>query len=38
MGFISQSDLKFITIYDELKLKKPTAKSQRNFYICKKNK
>jgi len=36
MGFIGDSDLKFIEIYDDLKLKKPSAKSQRNFYICKK--
>lgn len=36
MGFISESDLKFINVYDELKLKKPSPKSQRNFYVCKK--
>jgi len=38
MAFIGQSDLEFIDIYGELKLKRPSIKSQRNFYICKKNK
>lgn len=36
MKFINESDLKFISVYDELKLKKPSEKSSRNFYICKK--
>jgi cyclopropane fatty-acyl-phospholipid synthase-like methyltransferase len=36
MAFINDSDLEFIKIYDELKLKKPVEQSQRNFYICKK--
>jgi len=36
MTFIEHSDLEFINIYDEFKLKKPSIKSQRNFYICRK--
>lgn len=36
MNFIGDSNLEFVAIYDELKLKKPSPKSPRNFYICKK--
>lgn len=38
INFISQSDLQFVDVFDELKLKKPSVKSQRNFYVCKKTK
>lgn len=37
IGFISQSNLELVNIFGQLTLKKPTDKSQRNFYICKKN-
>lgn len=36
MKYINNSDLKFIAVYNELKLTKPSEKSQRNFYVCKK--
>ena len=35
--FIDKSDLKLVNIYGELAFKKPTDRSQRNFYICKKS-
>lgn len=36
LEFIDNSGLKFISVYDELKLRKPPKNSERNFYICKK--
>lgn len=36
MEFIKTSDLEFITVYDELKFKKPSLTNQRSFYVCKK--
>jgi cyclopropane fatty-acyl-phospholipid synthase-like methyltransferase len=36
MTFIDDSDLEFVAIYDDLKFRKPSKNSQRNFYICKK--
>ncbi len=35
-SFIDSSNLEYIDTYGELKLKKASANSQRNFYICKK--
>ncbi len=37
MEFIKDSDLECLSVYDELKLRKPSEKSKRSFYICKKN-
>lgn len=36
MGFIEGSGLRLLDTFGELVFKKPSAKSQRNFYICKK--
>ncbi len=33
---IKKSGLSYVDVYDNLKFKKPSAKSQRNFYVCKK--
>jgi len=35
---INGSGLKLLNIYDELKLSKPSRKSQRNFFVCSANK
>lgn len=37
MQFINQSGLKFISVYDHLTLRKPSLKSERNFYVCRKD-
>ncbi|PYG88175.1 methyltransferase family protein [Ruminiclostridium sufflavum DSM 19573] len=34
--FIDASRLELVSVYNELRLKKPTEKSNRNFYICRK--
>lgn len=36
MEFICQSGMKFVAVHDYLALKKPSFKSERNFYVCKK--
>lgn len=38
MRFINDSDMDFVAVYDELKLKKPLRGNQRNFYVCRKGK
>ncbi len=37
MEFINKSELKILAVYENLKFKKPSVKSERNFYVCKKD-
>ncbi len=35
--FIEKSGLKYLNVYDDLKFRKPSLRSERNFYVCRKD-